>query len=167
MSIADLQPGRQLPSNLGGMLTRDYGHLLPPKCSDSYKLYAEHWPQEPHSLYVRLVSKRTGDKVGRIDAGVSRTGTGDRAIVISTSEMYHARQRGKGLGKAMYEALFAHGYHCMGLKYVQGFNHSSMARNVHESLCRKHGFTGYDPDQVGKVKGPLDNAFDEYCYRLR
>ena len=166
MSISDLQPGPEIPSNLGGMHTRDYSHFLPPKYCESYKLYAEHWPNWKHSLSVRLVSKKTGDKVGHIDAATTRLGNGSWAIAISTSEV-DSRLRGKGLGKAMYEALLSHGYFCMGLRYVSGYNHSSMAHNVHKSLCLKHGFVGYDPDQVGRTKGALDNAWDEYCYRLR
>jgi GNAT superfamily N-acetyltransferase len=46
--------------------------------------------------------------------------------------------RGKGLGKAMYEALYHH-VAKNGVKRVEGGIHTKNAQRVHESIARKHG----------------------------
>ena len=48
------------------------------------------------------------------------------------------KHRGRGLGNAMYDALYAHVFH-NGIKQVRGGGHTPEASRVHQSLARRHG----------------------------
>jgi 8-oxo-dGTP pyrophosphatase MutT (NUDIX family)/GNAT superfamily N-acetyltransferase len=167
MAMKDIKPGPRVENtNLGGMLRHDYTHLLKPEHQAGYSLHVEHWPKHPDSLYAALISKATGAKVGHIDAGVGRTEEGHKAIETTVSRI-DPSLFGKGFGRALYEAVLSHGYHILGIKHVVGDTHSSMAHKVHASITKRHGFPGYDPNQIGRAKGPNDNAYGEYSYHLK
>jgi hypothetical protein len=166
MAIRDLQPGPAIDAKLGGMVRHDFSHLLRPEHQKDYQLYGEFWPEQPDTLYTRLIHKPTGERVGHIDAGVGHTEEGRKGIEVTVSDL-KPELRGKGMGRALYEAALGLGYHKMGLKHVVGDVHSSMAHNVHESITQHHGFPGYAPDKIGRSKGANDNAFGSYEYKLR
>jgi len=65
--------------------------------------------------------------------------------------------RGKGLGKALYNAVFGHAYNVLGAHTVRGRIHSIAAGRVHEALSREHGLK-YDAGTMTTPKKYQDNS---------
>lgn len=142
MAIKDLPPGEKIEDDWGHE-AHDYSHLLPSKWKDklSLRVYQPHHNEyvlaqlhdnsgEEHSYSPDVTRK---SQIGHVKADVN-----DGVSITPHSEL-HEDFHGEGLGKAMYEALYAHAYHNMGIRQVEGGNHSNDAGRVHESLARAHG----------------------------
>jgi hypothetical protein len=158
MAIRDLKPGAKLPSD-PYTVKKDYTHLITnPLLRKQYQLTAHH---SDTALGAELSIRDTGQSVGLINGGM------DNGAVNTFASNISAPHRGKGLGKAMYEALLAHAFHHLGARRVEGDSHSSMAHNVHSSLSEKHGFEGYEPDKIGRAQGPNDEAYGPYDYTMK
>jgi 8-oxo-dGTP pyrophosphatase MutT (NUDIX family)/GNAT superfamily N-acetyltransferase len=162
MAIKDIK-GKPIEGE-HGLVQLDFSHLLHPEIAKTHKLFTRHygWEGVPTDhVAVRLVHRDTGDRAGKIDAGVE-----GRAISPIDVEVFDPKLRGRGVGRAMYEALYGHVYHTLGIKKVVGGTHSSMANKAHLSVTSKHKLPGYNPEQIGRVKGPRDDAFGDYEYSL-
>lgn len=79
---------------------------------------------------------------------------------------------GRGVGQALYEAMYAHGLHHHNVKRVVGGEHSSMAHKAHERLAAKHGLHYSTlPNNTRLARetrpGPFDEKFSDYMYDLK
>lgn len=154
----------------------DYSHVLKP----------EH-KQAGYSVKVQPTGTHNGKQ--HLEANVYH---GNHPDPIGTLEAYHSKgvmepsvsliapeHKGKGLGQAMYEAMFAHGYH-NGVHTIQGDVHSTDAANVHSKLASKHGmayepmpnygnYTPYhNPDEwISKPNKQYDQKYQPYKYTLK
>jgi GNAT superfamily N-acetyltransferase len=176
MAIKDIKPGTPIDDT-----TYDYTHLIKsPVIRRKYSIHVTHDPtagqkpmdpnaREPRSIArVTLKSNASGALVGYIDASWDRTEAGHKAILPTYSVIRDKSLRGKGIGKAMYEALYAHAHNHLGIKHAVGEDHSTSASKVHQALADKHGWD-YQPqwgdrDQV--VSRDFDGAFGPYEYKL-
>lgn len=138
--IGSIAPGRAGDVGKRGGPTYDYSHVLKP----------EH-VQQGYSLKVQTSAKLPGvfsadlyhhdSPVGAVNAFVwdpNESRSGEKAIEPHSD--LHDAHHGRGLGKCMYEAAYAHAKHFHGVTAVEGGRHSDAARHVHEALARKHGF---------------------------
>jgi 8-oxo-dGTP pyrophosphatase MutT (NUDIX family) len=177
MAVSNIKPGEPIAPKLNDESTLppptrfpgeganhpifDYSHVIKsPLIRKQYLLRVRH-NKEHSMLYAEVYNRATKKRVGRVEAGLV-----GRAIAPEVTNL-DSELRGKGLGKSMYEALFAHAYHNHNVRKVRGDSHSSMAHHVHQSLSEKHGFEGYSPDKIGQEKGPFDDAYGDYEYLIR
>lgn len=123
----------------------DYTHLLPKYYRKKLELVVEIKPENMDSdtLTAFVSPKIRLDKFGRRDLsgsvrGVLRPNGHRRELLIEEAHLTQGL-RGKGIGKAMYEALYREA-HELGATHVKGGVHSSNAENVHRSLAAKHGW---------------------------
>lgn len=167
MAIKDIKPGEQLRAE-GGMVRNDYSHLIKsPILKQNYQLFAQHHPEYPELMQVRIVDRRTGDRVGHIDGGLTRDSWDNNAVEPAHVEIKDKKLLGKGLGKAMYEALYAHAFHHLQVRHVAGDVHSTNAHRTHLSVAKEHGLQGYDPDRINPERGAFDSAYGPYEYKLK
>lgn len=146
MAIADIPAGEKLKENL-----YDYSHVLTPEHRTAgYSMVVGHHPGHHITSYVKHNGKSVGSVLGDI--------AGTQLTVDSALETKH---QGKGLGKAAYEAVFAHAFH-NGVTHVKGFGHSEQAGRVHDALARKHGLQ-YEPGPSTKMAVPRGH----YEYALK
>lgn len=169
MAIKDIKPASK--EEEGEIFTyADFSHVLTPlHRAHGYELHVRHnggsggKPQTEQP--VTGVVKHKGFTVGRV-AGFHDTATKNMTVSFAELDDDH---HGKGLGKAMYTALFAHGFHKLGTKSISGSSHSSMATRVHQSIAKEHGLEGYKPEDKTPIN--QDGAFDEakgpYRYTLK
>lgn len=176
MAIKDIKPGTPIDET-----TYDYSHLIKsPALRRNYAMHVTHDPSagqkptDPHAREPRSIARVTikhrqsGQLVGYVDGSWDRTESGHKAILPTYSVLRDKALRGKGLGKAMYEALYAHANNHLGIKHAVGEEHSTSASRVHQALAEKHGWD-YQPqwgakDQV--VSRDFDGAFGPYEYKL-
>lgn len=161
MAVKDIPPGEPDGSRF------DYNHLLAPTQRGKLSLIVKHYPQVGPTgghTHAMLFSHEGGKRIpiGKVEGihGIDRK-TGE-AYIEPHSELdedYH----GLGLGKAMYEALYAHAYHKLGIRKVMGGIHSADAHRVHESLARKHGFEYLPKDRSWNESMP----HGQYGYTLK
>jgi len=156
MAIADLPPAkRQISRKVDGNLKMgvyDYAHLLPQEWSDKLGLKVHHikapsvgfnpfdGPQE--HLVVHLHPKDDEDTtIGRVEGILYKDGfRPDSPTVLEPhASPLHDDYRNKGLGRAMYEAMYSHAYHKLRVRQVKGGRHTDSAHRVHQSLTKKHG----------------------------
>lgn len=160
MAIRDFSPGRFLRDEPTGTKVYDYTHILnestaPRVDTSGYRMEVEHLPGTPH-MTARLYHGKS--KVGHVHS-VTTSFKGKPAIEPH-SEL-RENHRGKGLGQAMYEALYTHALH-NGVKYVAGGSHTDAAGAVHEKLADTHGL-GY-----GYSDSDVDPGMrSSYAYRLK
>lgn len=126
MAIKDLEPGFEDDDG-----SFDYSHLLPEGWNKKLVLKV-HPGQE--TVYTEL--KGPEGSVGHIEAYLDHDKDGVRSV--QPHSHLHEDYHGNKLGQAMYEALYTHAYHNMGVKRVRGGSHSNDAGRVHEALARKH-----------------------------
>jgi len=189
MAIKDLQPGELTSEsqfeNGSGSVNRehhDYSHLLPQHHRDNgYSIRLEtdtstgDYPRKYiKSELLRTTSRSNGGplwaKVGEV-VGLMYP-TDPHHLDVTFSELSGNEHKGKGLGKSMYEALYAHAYHVHGAKTVGGTTHSTLAHRVHSGLAAKHGLDyraekepRQNPDNPGSLE--FDNAFGQYRYAMK
>lgn len=181
-TISDISPGKAIvPETPNSWSVHDFSHVLQPKHRKAgYQLQIAAEPSRPgRSRMVQAKVVHKGKQVGQVGAflhpdGKFEVGTDMR----STLDPKH---QGKGLGTAMYEGLFAHAYHGLGVREVHGGQHSTSASRVHESLARKHGLAytatpDYGPesdnyqtreDWARAPTGPNDGKYLGYHYALK
>jgi hypothetical protein len=172
----------KLPTNLLGRTNvYDYNHILSPLLKRAkYKLYVTHYPES--AIYATLFHK--GNEIGAASSKINLydpTKMRIDSVGISDSND-KPKHRGKGLGTAMYEAMFAHAVNAAGVTHVTGNSHSSMAHNVHNKLARKHGLAykalpNYlegtaqhwenREDWENAPSGPYDDKYGKYEYLLK
>lgn len=155
MAIKDLEPGEKTEDDYGNIV-HDYGHLLPGAWKGKLTLHV-HVPSHGEYMKASLLDK-DNEEVGHVKGEINRMGPDSLTPHSELHEDYH----GEGLGKAMYEALYAHAYHKMGKRNIVGGSHSHDAGRVHEALARKHGF-----NYIARTKNSrfgLDRA--SYMYNL-
>src|ERR1700690_985887 len=162
--------------------TFDYSHLLPADEKNSgFKLQVEHRNtmlpkgvksipigESPHLLPIRPIEtihstlhSPTGAEIGTVRGHVSKKG--HDKLIEPHSEL-DAPYRGKGLGTAMYEAVYSHAKQT-GVNRVSGGVHSPDAHALHTRLSAKHGFH-YKSAREPDIK---DNFFPykPYSYALK
>lgn len=162
--------------------SHDYSHLLPEQAQqEGMKLHVTHHgfqfsrgdvSDQTFSARLKHPTLRdenalpeAPDDVGYVD-GIVREGynfDNPNHITkhVEPHSWLHPELHGKGIGTAMYEAVYAHA-HSMGFRKVQGGKHTAMADALHKRLAKKHGFN-YDPEE-----GPdTDFPFGDYGYTLK
>lgn len=168
--IAKLGPGKTMGTGSDPMPgkaqpRRDYSHLLPSVMRKNYRLYTQHSTggvMGSLAVGAHLIDRKTGARAGMTTA----SSDGPGAPLYVGSARVEPEHQGKGFGKALYEALYAHAYHHLGARQVMGEEHSSMAHNVHQSLAAKHGLQ-YQARQQSKATGPYDDAYGPYEFALK
>lgn len=169
-AIKDLPAGKPLR---GGRY--DYSHLLSENLrNQGYSLHVLQG-QDPigiPSISAEVYRKPTpqeideddrerksawGDTVGWVDAFHDRGEPADPkggktarepSVRINEASIDHGH-RGKGLGTAAYEAIFAHALQVMHTNHIRHGVHSTMAHRVIQKLHDKHGFEGSTGEPVG------------------
>lgn len=171
MAIADIKAGRKGKSPEPWVDSWNYTHVLPPEHQKAgYTLHVERRHEAPNSLAAVLRTKKSAKRTG-----MNRTHVGFIGATMpshDTLEIKNAHiepdHRGRGLGVPMYEALYAHAKHRLGLKQVVGKEHSTSANRVHLALSNKHGL-GYKPavDTGNRPEEPFDGRYYGYSYALK
>jgi 8-oxo-dGTP pyrophosphatase MutT (NUDIX family)/GNAT superfamily N-acetyltransferase len=167
MAIKDLKPGKQTDPDSNEF---DYSHMIKsPLLRRTYKLVVHHWPGDEYGDVAKasLVHRQTGNVAGFVEGSNEFVGT-TRAINPSYAVIRDESIQGKGLGKALYSALFAHAHHVLGYKQVVGGEHSTSAHRVHEKLAEKHGWD-YKPEfkpRQAPQERPFDGEYGPYQYKL-
>ena len=143
----------------------DYSHVLPKEARRNYKLFVgSHrggWKAMARVFHKQDLERGTGRHVGEVKALVRGT-TAD----IDLSSVHEAHQQ-KGLGRAAYEALYAHLHNVHKVNTVFGEDHSTLAARVHQKLAEVHGFD-YPHKNVDTSDGrAFDRAVPGYKYTIR
>lgn len=177
--ISDIPVGPKVPSEptrgAGGSnlsaAAHDYSHLLSDESKAAGLKLEVHEDNDKSgrldALKARLVNQ--GKTVGYVHALVDSASTNGygspRTRHVEPHSHLQPEHRGKGLGMAMYEALYAHAKNVHGIGQVEGGNHSEAADKLHQRLAKKHGF-----EFVSKLREePLDSdlAYGRYSYALK
>ncbi len=182
-ALGDMPVGKDLGGStfpVKGAFTQshDYTHLLKPEHQQAgYKLQIHH-DSDSGTMAATLhhagstpapgVKKtwHSGDMVGSVVADTSPV---NKNISVSTTSL-DAEHRGKGVGMAMYEGLFAHAKNHLGLRSVIGGDHSTMASAVHTKLAQKHGMDYKAepiPERAHVPSGQHDAKVGPYSYALK
>lgn len=158
MALADVKPGtsgRRLAHCAGcpdsKVVEFDYSHLLPGGSGLTLSVGVHPHGGSAKQSFTSTARLPDGTQVGYVKAGVSKDvvgGTGKKSIQPHSllDDKYH----GKGIGKAMYEALLAHAKRS-GVDRVQGVTHTPAASRVHASLAAKHGLDYVPVKSEGSV----------------
>jgi 8-oxo-dGTP pyrophosphatase MutT (NUDIX family)/GNAT superfamily N-acetyltransferase len=138
MAVEQLAPGKPI-EDTGARRTYDYSHLLSGgQRHAGYELRVKHYPDvtpgimESPGLVVDI--NHRGSLVGNVNGVIARHGAS-----IEPHAHLDKPHRGQGLGRAAYEALYAHAFHHLDIKDVRGGNHSAAAGHIHQSLAQRHG----------------------------
>jgi 8-oxo-dGTP pyrophosphatase MutT (NUDIX family)/GNAT superfamily N-acetyltransferase len=191
MALADIKPGAETarpgswgPKPIAGEKWFDYSHILPAEAQREAKLYVQHGPgARPKWNTLNAVVEH--NRWGRWNAIGNVLGSHDiagKTMHVGVSDL-DEDFRGKGIGRAMYEALMAHGKNVLGAHTVAGGTHSSMASTVHQALADKHGMNyqpvdnpNYQPVTSYNDDGepydddsprPSDKKYGSYSYALK
>lgn len=206
MAIADIPKGklRRAKTPEPGWKSYDYSHVLSPEQrAAGYSMTVRHGKFEGgpargvrvsvlhpsaaaqhHGNFGGMERDEAGFTSGLVEHGVYG-GNEAPGIHVKVGNTYigEPKHRHQGLGAAMYEALFAHAKHAMGVTHASSDEpHSSSAHRVHESLARKHGL-GYNakphshaPEDVNEEDKPYyahlpvgdyDDRYGPYSYALK
>lgn len=156
-SIGSISPGTPLKD--GGF---SYDHVLQPEhLKQNYSVKVT--PVDNNKFEATLHQHGNPDPIGIVEADHK---DGKLNPSVSTISQAH---KGKGLGTAMYEALFAHGLH-NGIHTIQGDIHSTDASKVHQRLAAKHGLEynpTLNPGAPAKASTAYDSKFSAYKYILK
>lgn len=158
MSVRSIPKGVEIPRNtaLGEVPSYDYSHVLSPEHREQgYSLHVQETPGQSYEAQLFHHNKGVGEVIGDLNG----------AGTITPHSELDGEHRGKGLGRSMYEALYAHAFHS-GVRYVRGGNHSQSASLVHESLARRHGLD-YTPEWVGAEDDDTPAELGRYGYALK
>lgn len=145
-SVANIIAGAKIKSPFSGEHPQvDYSHVLPAGAKENgYSLLVTHVPKEKHpsgnQVDEHLLSSVHfyGKKVGEVTGYINDKGK-PSAHLEPHSEL-DSKHQNKGLGSAMYEALYAHAKNHLGINEVAGGAHTEKAHKVHQRLAQKHGF---------------------------
>lgn len=161
--IADLPEGKQIGTPQPTQKIYNYTHILTPEQQkEGYKLRVvdrQHNRKDKPHFKAEIFKFPHEKPVGRVSA------YRDKNSITPHSEM-NENHKGKGLGQAMYLALYRHAQ-LNGVTHVSGWFHSEDASHVHQALARKHGL-GYQPKLVDP-EAPLhmeEYPMDKYRYKI-
>jgi ADP-ribose pyrophosphatase YjhB (NUDIX family)/GNAT superfamily N-acetyltransferase len=161
MAIADIPAGAAVtPQNPPNphKIKHDYNHVLTPEHrAEGYQLHVFH---EPHQFVAILNKAPTLWEIGRV------TGQRVRGNTIMPHSDLNQEHRGKGLGQAMYEAVFAHAYH-NGYRNVMGRDHTPDAAKVQMKLAAKHGLAYKPGPQEFEESSEAGATVGPYSYTLK
>jgi GNAT superfamily N-acetyltransferase len=139
--FADIKPKKKEENEF------DYSHLLPPQIqSQGYKIRVKMKSSVTgnpgDSFLSSTVISPSGSPKGRV-SGYFYNGA------VEPHSGLDLDLQGKGIGKALYEALYAHAKNKHGVNTVRGEGASKSAHHVHLSLAKKYGFKikSQDPDE--------------------
>ncbi len=182
-AIGDIKPGAQIAGAENP--TFDYSHVLKPEHrAAGYTMHIEHTPTIGMNGPIHGAKASPTVTINHpsapFGAGILEAGHRGSSINPSVADIPDEHQN-KGLGQAMYEALYAHGKHVLGATSISGDEHSTMASRVHQKLSQKHGL-GYSPtlnpkqinhpvggelSQKWAASGAYDKKFAPYSYALK
>lgn len=139
MAIADIRHGQATGTAtdpmMGKMKEYDYSHVLPPALrAQGYGVRLRHQAAGGAQRFEAAVTHRNSDKL----LGAVRASTSGHDDAIEPHAEIDPAHRGKGLGTAIYEALYRHAQ-LNGVHRVTGGYHSPDAARVHKALAAKHG----------------------------
>lgn len=163
-SIAAIPQGKMLAHNpRTNESLHDFSHVLPPQLqAEGWRLRIHHFPRID-SMTAHLHAP-DGKGVGSLTSYHSIE-NGEPVLGIDTANL-KPEHRGKGLGKALYEATYAFGFHNLKLRKVVGQEHSKEASRVHRALAQKHGLH-YEPEPFSSDGEPAAPAAGSYDYMLK
>jgi len=155
----------------------DYSHLLPTAFRGrQYRLEVTSGPgDDEYKVRHKVLASfhdsdhhsnnrpNHGDRVGRVVGYVGHpilSGRSPNSIEPHSYIFDDKKYRRKGIGSALYEAVYAHAKNTHGADEVVGGEHSFAARGVHEKLAKKYGFKisggdKIDDDSAGAYHYPL------------
>ena len=170
--VLDLKMGKQRDENtIVRAPFTDMSHALPQEYRRKLQLAITEYPENMNSdkLNVLLYNRRTKEPIG------GAQGVVEGSILVVTSGWIHQDHWNRGLGTAMYEALYRVAWE-RGARSVRGSKHSTMARHLHQKLSKKHGWNykaepNYDDwgdlwDSPLQNSGKNDDRWERYSYDL-
>lgn len=166
MAIRDIKAGKSKGKTkepmLGEMDVYDYSHVLSPEHKQlGYSIRVSHKKDDTGQIFESGLWFKN-KRVGHVRA--SNTFTNSNSAIEPHSEIT-PEHRGKGLGTALYEALFRHAQ-LNGVKEVHGGHHSVDAMRVHQRLASKHGLE-YKPIQHDPLDFEGTGSFKPYKYTIK
>lgn len=181
--IKDIKRGKDVGDSRFEQVS--YTHLLPVSLRRKSRLIVE---VRPENMDADTLTAHFGPKVVGFESvrgqsgyvrGVLRPNGPRRELLVEEANLAEGLH-GKGIGKAMYEALYREA-HELGATHVKGGTHSTNAHHVHESLAAKHGWA-YDAipnttdeggdwppeDWAGDTRGgSRDDRWQRYSFELK
>jgi 8-oxo-dGTP pyrophosphatase MutT (NUDIX family)/GNAT superfamily N-acetyltransferase len=156
----------------------NYSHVLAPEMRNAgYGVQVAVGPERtgyawnPQGQRLRPIIghvTHNGEHVGHVEAEIYSPTAGETHVGSYESEVAPAH-RGKGLGQAAYEAMFAHAIHAHGATHASGTTHSTSAKRMHDRIASKHGIESRtvtpSEDRPERI-GDNDSAFSAYSYPL-
>jgi GNAT superfamily N-acetyltransferase len=168
-AIKDIPPGKYDEARE----SHDYSHLLPEHLKADHKLTIAEDVGESGTPTVSVSVTDPNEVVGKLLAVPFAP-----YIRIGASSV-KPEHREKGIGAAMYTALYAHARNKMGLTRVKGGKHSTLAHHLHEKLAAQYNLA-YEAEQTGRAyrspfswrdnnddsPGSFDFAYKSYSHGL-
>jgi GNAT superfamily N-acetyltransferase len=181
-AISTIPPGKLIekqPNMSDGTWTEfrsahDYSHVLPEHAREKYSLNVHHYglthkngTNQDERIDAELVQKGRTNPVGHVKGFVRTKKDGVRPGIEPHSELA-PDLHGKGLGTAMYEAVYAHAKNVVGINAVSGGPHTAAAHALHSRLAKKHGFQYRGKFKPDEQLGRFDHApYTPYSYTLK
>lgn len=172
-AISTITPGNRVDVPSAGVAPHDYSHVLPEQHKQNgMTLLVSHY----HVGNQKMLQSTLYDKhptkpgmmmpVGHVDAYVNHKKNPEKTSIEPHSEL-DEQYRGKGLGMAMYEALYAHAKHKMGINRVEGGSHSADADAVHKRLSEKHGVAYRPKLRPANALSVKQFPYAKYSYTIK
>lgn len=152
----------------------DYSHLLPPHAQQTHELSVSFSP-ENNTLYSQFRQKGTsyaegqakGHIIGVEDDAHREVSGSENHPGIEPHSYLNEEHKGKGVGTAMYEALYAHAKNEHDIHHVYGGIHSRDAHALHDRLAKKHGFEVHGGGQSEIADEHSAYPHESYGYALK
>lgn len=147
--------------------TYNYTHVLPNEHQKNLQVLVHSKPlgPDPRGARFEVNLKENGNDKGWV-IGFYNPQT--NAVKVGLAELA-PEHRGKGIGTALYEALYAHAKHYHGATHAVGAEHSTMAHKAHLRLAAKHGLNyaaDLNPEAANNRPGEYDDKWGGYKYTL-
>ncbi len=165
-SVSQIHPGPEIRDM--NRKTHDYSHVLPAgEAAKGMRLEVSHIPASDEcgehlsaNLYhhKNLVGDVTGHITEPMDSGEVKS--------VEPHSSLDAPFHGRGLGQAMYEAVYAHAKNQLGAVEVRGGIHSEDAHKLHQRLAKKHGFV-YSAPATGTLATKAGFPHGPYSYAIK
>lgn len=153
----------------------DYSHHLPDAAkSEGLKLVVHHHGYEHKAGNIgrerveSVLYSKNGISLGKVEGMIKAPGRGfkeeprrAKEQVMEPHSKLAPEYQGRGLGTAMYEAAYSHAKNHLGIKKIEGSNHSADADALHKRLSKKHGFRYVSKMYPDSIPG---DPTDEYPY---
>lgn len=165
-AISQIPAGKRVEMDTPGYAPHDYSHVLPEQHQQAgMKLMVDHnhlggEKMASATLYApHPTNPGTLKPIGHVEGYINHKKDKTPRSIEPHSDL-DKEYRGKGLGTAMYEALFSHAKHKLGINRVEGGSHSADANALHTRLAEKHGLAYRPrPRPVGAL------AVDKFPYK--